>query len=51
VTFQPQWIEAPTENLGYERSLWRQLWEWLDRLMLGIENWIISIYQRLKGEL
>ncbi len=49
VSFQPEWIEAPTETLGYERSLLRQLWEWLDRLMLKIENWIISIYERFKG--
>jgi hypothetical protein len=48
VTFQPEWIEAPTETLGYERSLLQQLWMWLDRLMLKIENWLISIYQQLK---
>jgi hypothetical protein len=49
VSFQPEWIEAPTETLGYERSLLGQLWQWLDRLMLTIENWIISIYERFKG--
>jgi hypothetical protein len=48
VTFQPEWIDAPTETLGYERSLLQQLWLWLDRLMLKIENWLISIYQQLK---
>jgi hypothetical protein len=48
VIFQPEWIDAPTENLGYERSLLQQLWLWLDRLMLKIENWLINIYQQLK---
>jgi hypothetical protein len=47
VNFQPEWIEAPSEPLGYERSLFRQLWTWLDRLMLKIENWVINIYQKL----
>ncbi|MEY4518443.1 MAG: hypothetical protein RLZZ499_1042, partial [Cyanobacteriota bacterium] len=47
-TFQPEWIEAPSEMLGYERSLLQQLWRWIDRLMLKIENWIIDLYHRLK---
>jgi hypothetical protein len=47
VTFKPEWIEAPTEALGYERTLWQQLWLWIDRIMLKIENWIISTYQQL----
>jgi hypothetical protein len=47
-TFQPEWIEAPSEMLGYERSLLQQLWHWLDRLMLKIENWIIGLYRQLK---
>jgi hypothetical protein len=48
VIFQPEWIDAPTENLGYERTLWQQLWNWLDQIMLRIEDWIISIYQQFK---
>ncbi len=47
-TFQPEWIEAPSEMLGYERSLLQQLWSWIDRLMLKIENWIIGLYRQLK---
>ncbi len=47
VDFQPKWIEAPSEPLGYEKSLFRQLWTWLDRLILKIENWVIKIYQKL----
>ncbi len=47
-TFQPKWIDAPSETLGYERSLLRQLWNWIDRLMLKIENWIIGLYHQLK---
>ncbi len=48
VIFQPEWIDAPTENLGYEKSLWQQLWNWLDQIILRIEDWLISIYQQLK---
>jgi hypothetical protein len=47
-TFQPEWIEAPSEMLGYERSLLQQLWHWIDRLMLKIENWIIGLYRQFK---
>ncbi len=47
-TFQPKWIDAPSETLGYERSLLQQLWNWIDRLMLKIENWIIGLYHQLK---
>ena len=47
-TFQPEWIEAPSEMLGYEKSLLQQLWSWIDRLMLKIENWIIDLYRQLK---
>jgi hypothetical protein len=45
--FKPEWIEAPVDDLGYHRSLFVQLLEWLDRLMLAIENWLLRIYRRL----
>jgi hypothetical protein len=45
--FTPEWIEAPTSDLGYHRSIFVRLMEWLDRLILTLENWIISISQRL----
>jgi hypothetical protein len=45
--FKPEWIEAPADDLGYHRSLFARILEWLDRLMLAIENWLIWLYQRL----
>jgi hypothetical protein len=45
--FTPEWIEAPTRPLGYERSWLMRLLEWLDGLVLAIENWIVSCYHRL----
>jgi hypothetical protein len=45
--FKPEWIEAPADDLGYHRSLFGRILEWLDRLMLAIENWLIWLYQRL----
>ncbi len=45
--FTPEWIEAPTSDLGYHRSIFVRLMEWLDRLILTLENWIIAISQRL----
>ena len=45
--FTPEWIETPTSDLGYHRSIFVQLMEWLDKLMLSIENWLVSIFQKL----
>jgi hypothetical protein len=45
--FTPEWIETPTSDLGYHRSIFVQLMEWLDKLMLSIENWLIWIFQKL----
>jgi hypothetical protein len=45
--FTPEWIETPTSDLGYHRSIFVRLMEWLDRLMLTLENWLILIFQRL----
>ncbi len=46
VVFTPEWIETPTSNLGYDRSIFVRLMEWLDRLILAIENWLIVVFQR-----
>jgi hypothetical protein len=46
VVFTPEWIETPTSNLGYDRSIFVRLMEWLDRLILAVENWLIEIFQR-----
>jgi hypothetical protein len=45
--FTPEWIETPTSDLGYHRSIFVQLMEWLDKLMLALENWLIWIFQKL----
>jgi hypothetical protein len=45
--FTPEWIEAPSRLVGYERSWLVRFLEWLDGLMLAIENWIASCYRRL----
>jgi hypothetical protein len=45
--FKPEWIEAPTRPLGYERSWLVRFWEWLDGLVLAIENWLLGLYRRL----
>ncbi len=45
--FTPEWIETPTSDLGYHRSIFVQLMEWLDKLMLTIENWLVRVFQRL----
>jgi hypothetical protein len=45
--FTPEWIETPTSDLGYHRSIFVQLMEWLDKLMLILENWLIRIFQKL----
>ncbi len=45
--FTPEWIETPTSDLGYHRSIFVQLMEWLDKLTLALENWLIQIFQKL----
>ena len=45
--FTPEWIDISTSDLGYHRSIFVQLMEWLDKLMLAIENWLIWIFQKL----
>jgi hypothetical protein len=46
-TPEPEWIEAPSRLVGYERSWLVRFLEWLDGLMLAIENFIVSCYHRL----
>jgi hypothetical protein len=45
--FTPEWIEIPTSDLGYHRSIFVQVMEWLDRVILILENWLIRIFQKL----
>ena len=45
IEYQPDWIEATSETIGYQTSLLAKLLVWLDRMMLNIENWLIKIWQ------
>jgi hypothetical protein len=44
IEYQPDWIEAESETIGYNVSLIAKILGWLDRLMLSIENWLIKIW-------
>jgi hypothetical protein len=44
VEFNPDWIETEAEQVGYSKSPIAKLLEWIDRLMLQIENWLIKIW-------
>jgi hypothetical protein len=44
VEFNPDWIETEAQQVGYSRSPIIKLLEWIDRLMLQIENWLIKIW-------
>jgi hypothetical protein len=47
VEFDPDWIETEAEQVGYSRSPIAKLLEWIDRLFLQIENWVITIWQMM----
>jgi hypothetical protein len=44
VEFDPDWIEAEAEQIGYSKSPISKILEWIDRLFLKIENWLIKIW-------
>jgi hypothetical protein len=46
-THAPDWIETEAEDLGYDRSWLVRLLLWLDRLMLKVENWAISVWRKI----
>jgi hypothetical protein len=41
------WIEVDSELIGYKKSLLTKLLEWLDRIILYIENWLIKIWNMI----
>lgn len=45
--YQPDWIEAISEEIGYSQSPFARFLAWLDRLVLAIENWLIEIWQKI----
>jgi hypothetical protein len=48
VEFDPDWIETEAEQVGYSRSPIIQLLEWIDLILLKIENWLIKIWNLLQ---
>jgi hypothetical protein len=44
VEFNPDWIETEAKQVGYSKSPIIKLLEWIDRLMVQIENWLIKIW-------
>jgi hypothetical protein len=45
VEHNPDWIETEAERVGYSRSPIAKLLEWIDRLLLQVENWLIKTWQ------
>ncbi len=43
VEHNPDWIETAAEQIGYSKSPLAKLLEWIDRITLQIENWLIKI--------
>jgi hypothetical protein len=42
--YQPDWIEAESETIGYNQSPIAKFLAWLDRIFFQIENWLIKIW-------
>jgi hypothetical protein len=42
--YHQDWIEAESESIGYSQSAFARLLAYLDRLMLRLENWLISLF-------
>ena len=47
VEHNPDWIETEAERVGYSQSPIAKLLEWIDRLFLQIENWLIKIWNTI----
>jgi hypothetical protein len=45
--YYPDWIDATAEDVGYVRSPLSKILMWLDRIMVGIENWLIKIWNAI----
>jgi hypothetical protein len=50
VEHNPDWIETEAEQLGYSQSPIARLLEWIDRLFLQIENWLIRTWQKMTND-
>ncbi|MBD2343728.1 hypothetical protein [Anabaena subtropica] len=49
VEAQPDWIETTATVLGYEKHLLEYILEWLDRVILGLEQILANIFYFLQG--
>jgi hypothetical protein len=47
IEHQPDWIEAESETIGYNRSPLAKFLAWLDRIFFHIENWLIKIWKAI----
>jgi hypothetical protein len=50
VEYNPDWIEAAAERVGYSKSPIAKLIEWIDLIILQIENWLIKIWNILRND-
>jgi hypothetical protein len=48
VEAQPDWIETKATSIGYEKHPLEQLLEWLDDVMLWLEEIFVNIFQSLR---
>jgi hypothetical protein len=48
IEYQPDWIDATAEDIGYSLSPLNKLLMWLDRIAVKIENWLIGIWNLLQ---
>jgi hypothetical protein len=46
--YNPNWIETEATPKGYVKHPLQKLLEWLDRIMLSVENWFERIYLQIK---
>ncbi len=45
--YQPDWIEAISEEIGYSQTPLTRFLAWLDRIVLAIENWLIELWNKI----
>ncbi len=45
--YQPDWIEAISEEIGYSQTPFARFLAWLDRIVLAIENWAIELWNKI----
>lgn len=46
--FQPEWLDIKATKVGYEKHFLQTILEWLDKIILWLEQLLIKIWHRLK---